>query len=145
MFKKFLILTFWVILGLNIACGSAANSNTNSVLNQNTNVSAIVIMSPTPIPEMSVASPTPENNSNTAAAKTPGPTPAMKNVPVTNQQSKPAATPANNIPDAETLRRQMQRPVSNSNVSRDPNDGMMMKRSNSNGGSMMKRSSNRNQ
>lgn len=143
MTTKFFITS--AFLGLNLACGSPADTNNNAALNRNTNTPANVGVLLTPIPEITATPLITENNSSATPTNAPAPTPVTKNPGARNQQPKPAATPASNIPDAETLRRQMQRPTSNSNVSRDPNDGMMMKRSNSNGGSMMKRSSNVNQ
>lgn len=143
MTTKFLIIL--AFLGLNLACSSAADTSNNAALNRNTNSPSNVVAIPTPIPEIKATPPIDENNSNHSPTNAPVPTPNTKNPGARSPQPKSTATPANNIPDAETLRRQMQRPSSNSNVSRDPNDGMMMKRSNSNGGSMMRRSSNVNQ
>jgi len=148
MLNKFGLFTISALFSLNVACGSSTHTNNNAVLNQNTNSPvnaspADAAVSPTPLPPAAnVASSTGDDSTAVTAAKTSDPPPASKNANAANQRLKPAATPANNIPDAETLRRQMQRPASNSNVAGDPNDGMMRKRSNSNGGSMMKRSSN---
>ncbi|MEJ7849053.1 MAG: hypothetical protein WKF92_13295 [Pyrinomonadaceae bacterium] len=133
MMNKFFIFSISAFLSLSLSCGSASITNNNAALNQNTNSPANVAVSPTPIVEMIVTPPITENNSNAAPSKTlTTPTPA-KSATANNQQSKPAVTPANIIPDAETLRRKLQKPSSNGNVTRDPNDGMMMKRSNTNG------------
>lgn len=142
MLNKFKSLTSVALITLSISCGSAPNSSNSTTTNQNINSQVNLQVVSTPVPEATIAPLPTATNSNTAATKNQPLT--VKPPPSEIQPSRRPAPPTNNIPDAETLKRQMQKPTPTGNVSRDPSDGMM-KRSNSNGGSMMRRSSNVNQ
>lgn len=119
--RKFLFVIFCSVISLNLACGSASvtNSNTNAGNSANSNQQMPEGLSASPLPTTGTTPgiPDPKTVNMNSVPKGATPTPGIPDPKEANKPFKPGATPTPGIPDPETLKKQMNSPA---NVNQTP-------------------------